>query len=181
MKRILLALAVAFALVSGTAPAQTRFGLSAADYALASEWLRSTCLAPDSGDLIGRLRARAATLQPAFFAAVAEGPTEAEIAEVREGAAAIWRRQRQALDDPQLRDALPRERIEAFRGRSEEDFVRTEVANFVNGYRSNAMAGIAVVGDAASIERLREIARGQDRAAAIAAQGALALRESLPR
>ena len=59
--------------------------------------------------------------------------------------------------------------------------MRNEVTNFVNGYRSNAMAGIAVVGDAASIERLREIARGQDRTAGIAAQGALTLRESLPR
>jgi hypothetical protein len=163
------------------AGAQTRFGLAPDDYALAVQWLRSTCLAPDSAEIIGRLRARAVVLQPAFFAALAEGPTQAEIAEVREGAVAIYRRQRAALDDPELRNALPAERVDALRRRSEEEFVGREVDNFVSGYRSNAMAGIAVVGDAAAIERLREIARGADRSAAVGAQGALAFRDSLPR
>jgi hypothetical protein len=179
MRRLVLALMLAIA--SGVVGAQTRFGLAPDDYALAVQWLRSTCLAPNSAEIIGRLRARAAALQPAFFAALAEGPTQSEVAEVRAGAAEIHRRQRAALDDPQLRGAIPAERIDALRRRTEEEFVRTEVDNFVNGYRSNAMSGIAVVGDAGAIERLREIARGPDRAAAIAAQGALAFRDSLPR
>ena len=179
MKRIFFACLLA--LVYGTAIAQTRFGLDAADYTLARQWLRTNCLAPGGDDIILRLRARSPVFQAAFTAALADGPTEAEIAEAREGATAIYRRQREALSDPALRSALPADRLEALGAMSQEDFVRNEVTNFVNGYRSNAMAGIAVVGDAASIERLREIARGQDRTAAIAAQGALALRESLPR
>jgi hypothetical protein len=179
MNRILLIFLLAMA--CGAAAAQTRFGLAADDYALARQWLQTTCLAPGGDELLRGLRARSAVFQAAFTAALTEGPTEAEIAEVREGATAIYRRQREALSDPALRSALPADRLQALGAVSEDDFVRTEVTNFVNGYRSNAMAGIAVVGDAASIERLRQIARGQDRTAAIAAEGALALRDSLAR
>jgi hypothetical protein len=180
MKRILLACILALA--CGVVAAQPRFGLSADDYELARQWLRSSCLAPGGGDeLIRRLRAKSALFQSAFSAALEQGPAEAEVAEAREGATAIYRREREALSDPVLRSAVPPDRLEALRAVSEDEFVRTEVANFVNGYRSNAMSGIAVVGDAAAIDRLREIARGPDRAAAIAAQGALALRDSLPR
>jgi hypothetical protein len=174
-------LACVLALASAVALAQTRFGLDADDYAAARQWLRTTCLAPGGDELIRRLRAKAAVFQAAFNAAVEQGPTEAEVAEVREGARALYRREREALSNPMLPDALPADRLEALRAVTEDDFVRTEVTHFVDGYRSNAMAGIAVVGDAPAIERLRALARGPDRTAAIAAQGALALRESLPR
>jgi hypothetical protein len=179
MKRMLLACVLALACTA--ALAQTRFGLNADDYAVARQWLRTNCLGPGGDELVRRLRTQAALFQAAFTAALEQGPTEAEVAEVRDGARALYRRQREALANPMLREALPADRLEALGAVSEEEFVRTEVANFVNGYRSNAMAGIAVVGDAASIDRLRAMANGPDRAAATAARGALALRDSLPR
>jgi hypothetical protein len=169
------------ALACTVAGAQARFGLNADDYAVARQWLRTNCLGPGGDELVRRLRAQPAAFQAAFTAALEQGPADAEIAEVRDGARALYRRQREALSNPMLREALPADRLAALTDVPEDQFVRTEVTNFVNGYRSNAMAGIAVVGDAGAIDRLRTIARGSDRTAAIAAQGALALRDSLPR
>jgi hypothetical protein len=168
-------------LVASGLYAQPRFGLSEADYALAQLWLRTNCLAPEAQPLLDRLVARRAAMQQAFTRALAEGPTADEVAAVRAAAAARWRAQRDFADRPEVRNALPAEQLASLRNQTEDAVVRGEVDNFVNGYKSNAMAGLAVVGDDAALRQLRELAGRGDSPEAVAARGALAYRESLPK
>jgi hypothetical protein len=176
MLRILIILS--FMVLAGSAQTQSRFGLNESDSALAVRWLTTNCLAPNSRSLRDQIVSRRDVLQSAFELALKEGPTQAEIGLVREGAVAQYRAQREMLNRPELREALPAERLAALREVPEEKFVRTEVDNFVNGYRSNAMAGIAVVGDAAAVNRLRALAKGPPGPLAVAARAALAYRDA---
>jgi hypothetical protein len=178
MRPILVLLATV--LLAFGAQAQTRFGVSDADYALALRWLSTDCLGPDARPLWDSLLGRRAAMQQAFLGALEQGPSAEEVAAARTAAAARWRAQREFLDRPELRAALPTDQWDALRARTEDDFVRTEVDAFVNGYRSNAMSGLAVVGDDEALRRLRELARRKNTPDGVAARAALAYREALP-
>ena len=177
MRRI--ALLIAGLLAVSSLYAQTRFGVSEADYALASLWLRTNCLAPEGRALIDQIIGRRVEMQKAFTAAIAEGPTADEVAAVRSAAVSRWRAQQAFLDDPALRDLIPPEQRNALRNQTEASYAASEVDNFVNGYRSNAMAGLALVGDEASLRRLQEAAQRGETPEAVAARGALAYREAV--
>lgn len=167
--------------LAASAQAQPRFGLNEADYALAQRWLRASCLAPDARPLIDALSSRRTAMQTAFAGALAEGPTADEIAAVRGAAANRWRAQRAFLDDAALKDALSEDQRQALRSQSEDAATRSEVENFINGYKSNAMSGLAIVGDGSALDRLREISMRGDAPEALAARAALAYRQSLPK
>ena len=177
MHRILVSLAVLLAFSS--AQAQTRFGVSESDYSVALRWLHTNCLAPEAKALVDSLVSRRAAMQKAFTSALNEGPTPEEVAAVRAAAAARWKAQRRVIGDPALKDTLPEDQWEVLRKQTEDDATRSEVDNFVNGYRSNAMAGLAIVGDDDALRRLREMAGQGSSPDAVAARGALAFRESL--
>lgn len=177
MQRILALLAAL--LFASSLYAQTRFNVSESDYALANTWLRSDCFAPDAKPLRDLLLGRRAAMQQAFLGALDQGPTATEVAAVHAAATARWRAQREFVDRPEVREALPAAQWKVLRNQSQDDFVRSEVANFILGYHSNAMSGLAVVGDAAALRRLHELAQHGDGPEAVAARGALAYRESL--
>ncbi len=177
MRRIIVILATLL-LVSGL-HAQPRFGVSEADYALALRWLRTDCLAPDAQPLLDLLLSRRVAMQQAFIGALAEGPTAEEVSAVRAAAAARWRAQREFIDRPEVRQTLPADQWETLRNQTEDAYVRSEVDNFINGYKSNAMSGLAVVGDENALRQLRELAGRGGSPEAVAARGALAYRESL--
>jgi hypothetical protein len=159
--------------------AQPRFGVSEADYELAVRWLRTDCLAPDAKPLRDLLLSRRDAMQQAFLGALDQGPTDEEVAAVRTAAAARWRAQKEFIDRPELRQTLPADQWEALRNQTEDDFVRSAVDNFINGYKSNAMSGLAIVGDDDALRRLRELAQQGDSPEAVAARAALAYRETL--
>jgi hypothetical protein len=167
------------ALIVCGAHAQTRFGVSESDYALVQRWLHTNCLAPEAKPLIDSLISRRAAMQKAFAGALAEGPTPDEIAAVKAAATARWRAQHEFIDNPALKDAMPADQLDALRKQTEDSAVQSEVTDFVNGYRSNAMSGLAVVGDENALRQLRKLAKAGNTPEAVAARGALAYRESL--
>ena len=178
--RITVGLLMVLAVACGSASAQTRFGLERADWQFALRWLETNCLAPSAQPFLAELRARRVVMQRAFLAALDEGPTSDEVARVREGATARYRQGREMLQREDLRNALPPERLTALREMTEDRFVSNEVDSFVNGWRSNAMAGLAVVGDDVAVARLRAYAGGQSEVLAAAARAALAYRQATP-
>lgn len=173
-------LAIAMTGIWWPALAQTRFGLTAADWDVAHRWLQTNCLAPSAQPFLDDLRRRRVALQPAFLRAIDEGPTAEEIAAVRASAGARYRQGRESLQRPEVRDALPPERLAALQQTSEDRFVATEVEAFTNGWKSNAMAALAVVGDDSAVARLQTYARGDSQPLATAARAALAYRQSNP-
>jgi hypothetical protein len=173
-------LTISMTVVWSPASAQTRFGLAAGDWQVAHRWLQTNCLAPSAQPFLDDLRRRRAALQPAFLRAIDEGPTADEIAAVRTAAAARYRERRQSLQRPEIREALPPERLAALQQTSEDRFVAGEVDAFTNGWKSNAMAALAVVGDDSAMARLQTYARGDSPALAAAARAALAYRQSNP-
>lgn len=178
MKRLLALVALCLSCSSSTW-AQTRFGLGERDYALAAIWLQTNCLAPEAAPLIARLRERSAVMQRAFAAAVEEGPTNAEVAVVREAAVARYRRQREVAADPIVRESIPAETMRSLLATTEAAFVSSEVDNYISGYRSNAMSGLAVVGDDAAIQRMTRLAQEPGQPLSKAAQAALLYRAAI--
>jgi hypothetical protein len=120
-------------------------------------------------------------MQKAFTAALAKGPSPDQIAAVKAAATARWRAQHEFIDNPALRDAMPADQLDALGKQTEDSAVQSGVNDFVNGYRSNAMAGLAVVGDENALRQLRKLAKAGNTPEAVAARGALAYRESLTR
>lgn len=178
-RHVVVAVAVAMVAGLGIVSAQgTRFGLTPADWQFAQRWLETNCLAPSAQPFLGELRSRRVAMQRAFIGALDEGPLPDEITRVREAARGRYRQGRQLLERGELAEALPQDRLAALRELTEDRFVSGEVDSFVTGYRSNAMAGLAVVGDDAAMARLKQLTADRSPALATAARAALQYRQS---
>jgi len=166
-----LALGLAVAVLAvGSAYAQP---LDPAAAAVLDRWLRSSCLGDEAPALEADLRRHAAVLAPALRRALTQGPPAADIAAVREAAA--QRHKRRAESDWQGmevtgvdRGALARIQREPARA-----FVDDQVARFVNGWKSNAIAGLAIVGQNVDRATLRRLAGRANDPLAPAARAAL--------
>jgi hypothetical protein len=161
-------LAMSLFLACATAAAQPRYGLSPDAYAVFAQWMATTCVGEDAEAWKARLVRHRAELAPAFRRALADGPAEAARATVRASADVRYR-------------ALATFPIAEYRvvgaaapGRAaRQSFVDDEVARYVAGYKSNAIAGLAVLSDGASRSTLARIAAQRGNALALPAAEAL--------
>jgi transposase InsO family protein len=141
--------------------------------AVVERWLRGSCLGEEAPARTIELRRYGATVAPALRRALQHGPPAGEIAAVRE-AAARRQAERAKFDWSGIevtgvsRDALARGAREPPRA-----FVDDQVRRFVNGWKSNAIAGLAIVGAAQDRTLLRRIAARSADPLAPAARAAL--------
>jgi hypothetical protein len=164
---------LASVLLAGPAHAQPGPALDPEAAAVLDRWLRGSCLGDEAAALEDDLRRHAGVLAPALRRALAAGPPAADIAAVREAAA--QRHARRADFDWQGmevtgvdRDALARVQRQPARA-----FADDQVARYVNGWRSNAIAGLAIVGEPVDRTTLRRIAARSNDPLAPAAREAL--------
>ena len=164
---------VALALVCGAVQAQPRYGLSPDADAVFGRWLASTCIVDEERALVEQMRRFAPELASAFRRAIAEGPPAADLAKVRAEAEARYAaRAKFPLDEYRIA-GVNREDLDRFRRVSGSQFIDDQVRRYVLGYRSNAVAGLGVVGGAEARAILTRIARNRADPLAAAAREAL--------
>lgn len=141
--------------------------------ALLDRWLRSSCLGDEAPALEADLRRNAAVLAPALRRALADGPPAGDIARVRE--TATQRHARRANFDWRGMEVtgVDRSAVASLQRKSARAVVDDQVKRYVNGWRANAIAGLAIVGEPVDRTTLRRIAGNASDPAALAAREAL--------
>jgi hypothetical protein len=150
---------IACLFVSATGLAHPRYGLSQDAYAVFAKWMTTSCIGDEAEQWRAALRRYRNELAPAFVRALADGPPEAEISAVRRSADVRYR----ALATFPMNEYRV-EGVDAARlaRMSRQTFVDDEVQRYVNGYRSNAIAGLGIVGGTQARETLSRLAQRRD-------------------
>jgi hypothetical protein len=165
--------AVAIAMACTTATAQPRSGLSPEVAAIFNRWVATTCTGEEERKLIEELRRHAAPLAVAFRKAIVEGPPPAQLRAARVAAEARFAaREKFPWQDYRI-EGVSEKDLAAFRRVSRESYVDDQVRRFATGYRSNAVAGLGIVGGPGARDVLIRIASNADDPLALAAREAI--------
>ena len=161
---------VVLVLCCGSAAAQPRYGLSGEAYDVFTRWMTTTCIGDEAERWNALLLRHRAELAPAFRRALADGPPEELVSRARRTADA-----RYAV----VAIAPPAQvRIQGMPARSiarptRQSYVDGEAVRFAEGYKSNAIAGLAIVGGPDARTVLRRVADQRGDPLAISASEAL--------
>jgi len=157
-------------LLSGAATAQPRYGMSNEAYEVFARWMATTCVGDEAEQWAATLRRYRVELAPAFRRALADGPPDELVAGVRRAADARYAAIA-AMPPAEVRIAGIAPRATARPAR--QGYVDGEAARYAAGYRSNAIAGLAIVGGADSRASLQRLADRRDNPLSAAASEAL--------
>jgi hypothetical protein len=166
MWRILLAITAAAGLCAQ--------GLLEADRVLVRTWLTTDCGLGGDLKLEARVAARGAILEPAFLEALEKGAPADELAAVERTARERFDKIRKALDDPNQRIEMSGPDREALRAVTADSFARASRDSFTLLWRSQAVAGLALVGGDRSRQALRAVEK--DKASPLREGAAAALK-----
>jgi hypothetical protein len=165
--------ALALALAANGAVAQPRFGLAPDAYEVFGRWMLSSCIGGDERVLAESLRRYAQPLTSAFVQALAAGPSAQELDSVRAGAESRYEaRAKFPLSEFRIA-GVSEEDLARFNRVSRQEYVDDQVKRFAEGYKSNAVAGLGVIGGAAARAQLARIAEDRSNPLAPAAREAL--------
>ena len=187
--RWLAAIALAFALMLAATiaqaqpqpPSQPPFGLTPEVYAVFNRWMLASCIGGDERALADALRRYPQPLAKAFQQAIRKGPTPEELREVRAGAEARYEsRAKFPLSEFRI-SGVSDEDLARFNRVSRQDYIDDQVRRFEAGYRSNAVAGLGVIGGTAARAVLARIAADRRDPLAPAAREALKGPKNTPR
>ena len=140
---------------SGGAWTQPRYGLSTDAYNVFVRWMATTCVGDEANQWAVTLQRYGAELAPAFRRALADGPSDDQLVRVRRAADARYAAIA-ALPPGEVR--IEGITVRAVARPARKAYVDGEAERFAAGYRSNAIAGLAIVGGAEARATLRRIA-----------------------
>ena len=164
---------VAIAMASTTANAQPRSGLSPEVDAIFNRWVSTTCTGDEERRLIEELRRHSAPLAAAFRRAIVAGPPPEQLRAARAAAELRFAaREKFPYQDYRI-EGVSEKDLAAFRRVSREAYVDDQVRRYATGYRSNAVAGLGIVGGPGAREILKRIGGNADDPLALAAREAL--------
>ena len=164
---------IALVLASAAASAQPRFGLSPEVYEVFNRWMLASCIGGDERVLADSLRQYPQPLTRAFQQAIQTGPSAAELAAVRAGAEQRYAaRQKFPLSEFRIA-GVSEEDLARFNRVTRQQYVDDQVKRYTDGYRSNAVAGLGVIGSPEARAQLERIARNSRDPLAPAAREAL--------
>jgi hypothetical protein len=161
------------ALWSGGVAAQTRFGLSPEAYAAFNRWMLVSCIGGEEAQLRSELQRYPQPLARAFERAITAGPSGEEVRAVRAAAEARYEARANFPIEEFRIEGASREDLARFRRVSRAAYVDDQVRRYVAGYKSNAIAGLAIVGGERARSVLTRIARNPRDPLATAAREAL--------
>lgn len=124
---------------------------------LAETWLFRNCGIDDERFLELALLEQRRALKPLFRQAWQAGPSESSVADVRRAATARFQRNRSVLAEPEILGLSPPD-IERAKARSAEEFATRAVSSFDTAYRSQALRGLFITGDAQERAMLEQVA-----------------------
>lgn len=140
------AVAIVIVLTCVPALAQPRYGLSPDAYAVFSRWMTSNCLGDEAPALNDALRRYRVELAPAFRQALADGPPAEALRAVRTTAESRHTQLAQFPINEYRVEGITAEARAQQRRVSRQSFVADQAQRYATGYRSNAVAGLGIVG-----------------------------------
>lgn len=153
--------------VASHALAQPRYGLSGDAYQVFALWMTTTCVGDEANAWRERLLRHKAQLVPAFRRALSEGPADDAVAAVRRAADTHYRAiAAMRVEDFRIEGVRPAPRA------ARQSFVDDQAARYVAGYKSNAIAALAILGDTGSRATLARLAQQRDNTLALPASEA---------
>jgi hypothetical protein len=160
-------------LIGGDVAAQTRFGLSPEAYAVFNHWMQASCISGEERAREADLRRYPQALAQAFQQAIAAGPSAEELRAARAAADARYVARAKFPRGEFERAGVDRSALARFNRVPRQQYVDDQVRRFSTGYRSNAVAGLAIVGGATARSVLSRIAANPRDPLAAAAREAL--------
>ena len=140
------AFVIVFAVIAAPAFAQPRYGLSPDAYAAFSRWMTSSCLGDEADALREALRRHRVELAPAFQRALADGPPPEALRAVRSSAESRHAElARFSINEYRIEGANV-QALTLQRRTSRQSYVADQAQRYATGYRSNAVAGLGIVG-----------------------------------
>ena len=136
-------------LMNVVAHAQPRYGLWPDAYAAFSRWMTTSCVGDEARALEDALRRHRVELAPAFRRALADGPPAEDVQAVRRAAEA---RQAALAQFPLAEyriEGVSADALARYARARPRDFANDQVQRYVTGYRSNAIAGLGIIGGSA--------------------------------
>ena len=155
------------------AVAQPRYGLTPEVSAVFEQWVLSTCIGDEERQRVEELRRFSVPLAAAFQKAIVDGPPPAELRAARAAAESRFAaREKFPIQEYRI-EGVSEKDLAAFSRVSRQAYVDDQVRRFATGYRSNAVAGLAIVGGPSAREVLTRIANNSDDPLAVAAREAV--------
>jgi hypothetical protein len=148
----------ALALACMPAIAQPRYGLSPDAYAVFSRWMTASCVGDEAQTLNDALRRYRVELAPAFRKALADGPPPEALRSVRTAAETRYAELAKFPISQYRVEGVTAEALARHRGVSRQGYVADQVQRYANGYRSNAIAGLGIVGGPEARTQLSRLA-----------------------
>jgi hypothetical protein len=155
----LLCLAATWFFVVIAMPAMWAQALTDADRALVRTWLLADCGLGENLSLEQKLTSRGAILEAPFLEALEKGPPAEEIAPVERLARERFDKRQKSLDDPNRQIEMSPADREAYRSITVDGFVSSEKESFTLRWRTQAIAGLALVGGDKARQALRAVER----------------------
>lgn len=146
------------ALACAPALAQPRYALSPDAYAVFSRWMTSSCIGDEAQKLNDALRRYRVELAPAFRQALADGPPAEALRSVRIAAESRYAELAKFPIGEYRVEGVTAQALARLRGVPRQGYIADQVQRYVNGYRSNAVAGLGIVGGPQARAQLSRLA-----------------------
>lgn len=172
LSRYQLAVAIVFTLAFGLPGFAQLPQLSDRARAVANEWLLSNCESGEGARLIPQLTQFKAELEPYFLAVVQQGPDEKQLADQQKASEARFQ-QRQALLSSDRRMGLTDDQRKAAQAVTRAQYIAQEKDDFILRYKSQAVAGLGIVGGPKSKAPLDQLSKDDKSPLKTSAQEAL--------
>jgi hypothetical protein len=112
--------------------------------AIGVQWLLSNCEVGDGGRLKAQLQQVKAELEPFFLQALQQGPDEKQLSDLQRASEAQYQQRQEVLKSGRL--PLKDEDRRNAEATTREQYLAQEKEDFVNRYKSQAVAGLGIVG-----------------------------------
>lgn len=136
------------------------------------KWLLTNCGTQEGNRLRDALQRFKAELEPFFLHALQQGPDEKQMAELEQASEARYRQRQETLKNNRV--PLKEEDRRTAEAVTREQFISQEKQDFVLRYKSQAAAGLGIVGGPQGRAALERLSR--DKSSALQSSAAEALR-----
>ena len=140
--------------------------------AVAMEWLLSNCEIGEGARLTSQLTQYKAELEAFFLAVLQQGPDEKQLSDFQRASEARFQQREDRLKSDR-RLPLTDEQRKAAQGVTREQYVAQEKDDFVLRYKSQAVAGLAIVGGSKAKAALEPLSKDEKSPLKVSAQEAL--------
>jgi hypothetical protein len=157
-----------FGLFPGSAQTQQ---ISERARAVAVEWLNSNCEVGEGNRLRAQLQQFKAELEPFFLQALQQGPDEKQLSDLQRASEARYQQRQEVLKSARL--PLKDEDRKAAQAITREQYIAQEKEDFVLRYKSQATAGLGIVGGPKAKAVLQPLSKDEKSPLRVSAQEAL--------